>query len=154
MNLNRRVQAALGVRRVIRPKAQSYPDAIQLVLLLCLMIAASGGRAVAQTVTGSIFGTVTDANGAVVANAAVTVTNVQTGQALTAQSNSSGNYIFPVVDPGSYGASATAAGFQTQTQRGIHSNLSRKAEQTTKNPGILQHSGICSSPSGGAIWQC
>ncbi len=78
-----------------------------------------GTRGSAQTTTGSVFGTVTDISGAVVPNAAVSLTNVQTGQVLSAASNASGNYIFPVVNPGSYIASSTVAGFKTETQRGI-----------------------------------
>src|SRR5277367_4765361 len=43
----------------------------------------------AQTTTGSISGTVTDATGSVIPNAAITVTGVQTGIAQSVQSNGS-----------------------------------------------------------------
>src|SRR6187402_3219779 len=44
-------------------------------------------QASAQAVYGSIFGTVTDNTGAVVPNAAVTVTDIAKGTAVTVQSN-------------------------------------------------------------------
>jgi hypothetical protein len=46
--------------------------------------------------------TVTDATGAVVANAQVTALETGTGSSRTAQTNASGNYTFPNVAPGNY----------------------------------------------------
>lgn len=71
---------------------------------------------VAQTTTGSIYGTVTDASGAVIPGATITVTNPQTNETLTAKSNNDGAFVFPVVNPGTYKATATMAGFSTVTQ--------------------------------------
>src|ERR1700761_5776384 len=50
-----------------------------LVMLLALFTAAGVRGAFAQSDNGSIVGTVTDATGAVIPNAAITVTNVETG---------------------------------------------------------------------------
>ncbi|MES2390699.1 MAG: carboxypeptidase regulatory-like domain-containing protein, partial [Acidobacteriota bacterium] len=72
-----------------------------------------------QTTSGSIYGTVTDATGAVVPNAEVTVTSVSTNTAKTAKSSESGEYNFPVLDPGDYRVTAQLAGFKTETQQGI-----------------------------------
>ena len=57
---------------------------------------------VAQTVTGSIRGTVTDASGAVVAGANVTATNVATGVAKQTVTNSCGLYNFQFLNLGDY----------------------------------------------------
>src|ERR1700744_3849277 len=45
-----------------------------------------------QTVTGSIYGTVADSTGATISQANVTVTNTDTGQTLSAQSNNNGAF--------------------------------------------------------------
>src|SRR5579859_6982750 len=65
--------------------------------LLALCMALLAGTALGQTTTGSIFGTVTDQTGGVIANAAITATDVATGISRTTQSNASGNYLFPAV---------------------------------------------------------
>jgi Carboxypeptidase regulatory-like domain len=103
------------------------------VLLACLWTC--GLRAYAQTTTGSIYGTVSDSTGAVIPNATLVVTNVDTGATHTVNSNSTGEYVFQVLDPGSYTVSSQVAGFQSVTQRGLllssnqnlHANFTLKA---------------------------
>ena len=65
--------------------------------------------------TGSIAGTVTDAQGAVVPNVTVTSKNKATGKEATAQTNESGNFKIPVVEaPGVYNVTVKAqSGFKT-----------------------------------------
>lgn len=64
--------------------------------------------------TGSIQGTVTDPNGAVVPNATVTITNKATGQGTKITSSSSGTYASGALIPGEYEVRIEAKGFQTQ----------------------------------------
>jgi hypothetical protein len=64
--------------------------------------------------TGSIQGTVTDPNGAVVPNAAVTITNKATGQVTKLTSSGSGTYASGALIPGEYSVRIEAKGFQTQ----------------------------------------
>src|ERR1700743_1309633 len=64
--------------------------------------------------TGSIQGTVTDQNGAVVPNAAVTITSKATGQASKLTSGGSGSYASGALIPGEYEVRIEAKGFQTQ----------------------------------------
>ncbi|MGZ4856706.1 MAG: carboxypeptidase-like regulatory domain-containing protein, partial [Candidatus Angelobacter sp.] len=52
--------------------------------------------------TGSIQGTVTDPNGAVVPNAAITITNKATGQTSKLTSGSAGTYSSGALIPGEY----------------------------------------------------
>ncbi len=59
-----------------------------------------GSIAVAQTVTGTVQGTVTDPNGAVVTNAEVVIRNVETGQERTLTTNSDGFYVASFRAPG------------------------------------------------------
>jgi hypothetical protein len=69
--------------------------------------------AVAQTITGSIRGTVTDPSGAVVAGANVTATNVATNVETKAVTNRDGLYNFQFLNLGDYTISATATNFNT-----------------------------------------
>jgi hypothetical protein len=71
--------------------------------------------AVAQTITGSIRGTVTDPSGAVVAGANVTATNVATNVATQTVTNSDGLYNFQFLNLGDYTISASSSGFSTAT---------------------------------------
>jgi hypothetical protein len=64
--------------------------------------------------TGSIQGTVTDPNGAVVPNAAITIKNKATGQSSKLTSSSSGTYASGALIPGEYEVRIEAKGFQTQ----------------------------------------
>jgi hypothetical protein len=64
-----------------------------------------------QAVYGSIIGTVTDASGAVVTNAQITVTNVNKGTSETATSNSAGNYSVQHLIPDIYTLKVVAPSF-------------------------------------------
>jgi carboxypeptidase family protein len=64
--------------------------------------------------TGSIQGTVTDPNGAVVPGAAITITNKATGQSSKFTSSGSGTYASGALIPGEYSVKVEAKGFQTQ----------------------------------------
>ena len=64
--------------------------------------------------TGSIQGTVTDPNGAVIPNAAVTITNKGTGAQVKVNSSSTGTYASGALQPGTYEVRIEAPGFQTQ----------------------------------------
>lgn len=69
----------------------------------------------AQTATGSIRGTITDPQGAVVANATITATNKATGVARSANTGDDGTYLVSTLLPGEYEVKVTAGGFATQT---------------------------------------
>jgi hypothetical protein len=87
------------------------------VLFLLAMLCA--GLAYSQAVNATLLGTVTDASGAVVPNAKVTITEVNTGVSRSGQTNESGNYTFPDLPPGQYAVSVEAAGFKKETHRGV-----------------------------------
>jgi len=67
----------------------------------------------AQTITGSINGTVTDPSGAVVPSAKVTATNVNTGIATATTTNNDGIYNIRFLQIGSYKVTVEAPGFAT-----------------------------------------
>ncbi|MBV9144852.1 MAG: carboxypeptidase regulatory-like domain-containing protein, partial [Acidobacteria bacterium] len=72
-----------------------------------------------QAVNGTLLGTLTDASGAVVAGAQVTITEAGTGIAHSTQSNGSGNYVFPDLPPGNYNVTAEAKGFKKETRTSV-----------------------------------
>src|SRR5512146_3122520 len=77
----------------------------------------------AQFDTGTIAGTVTDPSGAVVANAAVTVTNTGTGITKTLHSDSNGDFVASALQFGNYIVSATASGFSESKSQQIVLNV-------------------------------
>jgi hypothetical protein len=80
------------------------------ILILCgLLVPAALGQTIS---TGSIAGTVTDASGAVVAGARITMTG-PTGQQVKATSNDRGTYSFGGLIPGAYRIRVEAKGFKT-----------------------------------------
>ncbi len=83
-----------------------------LILVLCL-----AGLAFAQSSTGTIQGTVADANGAVIPNASVTVTNLGTNRAIVVTSNGEGLYSLPALDPGPYKVEVQVTNFKATTQQ-------------------------------------
>ena len=70
----------------------------------------------AQTFFGSLVGSVTDATGASVPNAAVTVINDGTSERRTAQTDSAGNYQFVNLVPGTYRLEVEKSGFRRLTR--------------------------------------
>jgi hypothetical protein len=73
----------------------------------------------AQSVYGSIFGTVTDKSGAAIPNATVAVTDEAKGTVVTVTSNASGDYSVPHLIPDVYDLKVTANGFKNFEAKGI-----------------------------------
>ena len=96
-------------------------------ILVCLVGLAANGRLHAQAVTGSILGTVTDASGAVVPGAAVTITNVLTGVTHRTVADGRGDYIVPALPVGQYRVEAAMKGFQTFVQEGVTLTVNQNA---------------------------
>jgi Carboxypeptidase regulatory-like domain len=85
-----------------------------LFAIAILMLVAAG--AFGQAETGSISGTVHDPSGAVVPNAAVTVTNLATSAARSAETGNIGQFDIPALEPGNYRVRITGKGFETYQQ--------------------------------------
>src|SRR5208337_2113358 len=76
--------------------------------------------------TSAIVGQVSDASGAGVPGAAVTVTNKETGLKRTAKTDESGRFNFPQLKPGTYSVKVEAQGFEPQENNSVTSGLGQK----------------------------
>ncbi len=87
-----------------------WVSALLLVLPLLFNIAPLLSAQTAST--GALKGTVTDPTGAVIPNATVTATSVDTGQARTTMTAGDGTYTISLLPPGAYRVRFEAAGFK------------------------------------------
>src|SRR5947199_9368860 len=85
--------------------------------ILLIVIAALAGEA--QTTTGSIFGDVTDASGAVLTGVTVRIVHSSTGTSRTTETGSSGSYQFDGLLPADYVVTVELPGFRSMTRSGI-----------------------------------
>ena len=74
---------------------------------------------VASAQEATIVGTVTDPSGAAVPNAAITITNIDTGVERSLPTNGDGQYVAPDLHIGRYTVHATAAGFKAEEQKDL-----------------------------------
>jgi hypothetical protein len=86
-------------------------------LVTFLVFALFSTVALAQLETGTVTGTVTDPTGAVVPNAAITITNTATNQSRNGTSSSGGEYVITNLTPGAYVVKVNATGFALFQQR-------------------------------------
>jgi hypothetical protein len=103
---------------------------IVAVLMCALIVCVFPVRA--QQNTADIIGTVTDTSGAVVPNAAVTLTNTGTNISQTTQSNGTGDYTFTLVQVGSYVVKVQATGFKTYVAPNISVSSGDRARVDAK----------------------
>lgn len=101
--------------------------AIRLLVCCVLSILVLSSVLSAQTYQGRILGTVTDASGAVVSGASVTVTNVATGVSRNVVTTTSGEFIAPNLEPGPYAVTVQASGFETTRHTGIQLEVAKDA---------------------------
>ncbi len=90
---------------------------IALAFLTMTIAGAKSAFAQASSSTAEVRGQVTDSNGAVVANAKLTLTDVVKGTSRQGVSDSEGNYVFLGLLPSSYDLKVEAQGFGATTTR-------------------------------------
>ena len=88
---------------------------LKAALAVCSLVSA----ALAQQVNGTITGTVSDSTGAAVPAVELRLTNPQTGQVRTANSDQDGNFRFLVLQPGVYTLDVSQMGFKAVRREGI-----------------------------------
>ena len=109
---------------MISGKASVKPSNYLLAVVLALPLFAG---TVWGQVTGSITGTVKDASGAVVPEAAVTVRHIETGLTRTAETGVNGGYAVPALPVGPYEVTVEKPGFKQQVRRGINLSVGQEA---------------------------
>jgi hypothetical protein len=87
-------------------------------LLLCLGLLFLPGSVLGQGQLGALTGSILDSSGAVIPDADITITNVNTGVTWTVRSSSAGYYRVPV-PPGTYRVEAGKEGFQKAVAENI-----------------------------------
>ena len=97
-----------------------------MILAVCVFFATA--RARAQN-GGEVTGTVTDSSGAVVPNADVSVTSVETGAVHDTKSNGSGTFDFPSLQIGHYNLAVSAPGFEAYKKNGIVMNIAESLKE-------------------------
>lgn len=84
-------------------------------------------RLAAQTVSGSLVGTVLDASGSGLASAKVDAVNVATNVRASTSTSTAGAYQFANLPVGTYDVTASASGFTTSTLKGVAVALNQTA---------------------------
>jgi hypothetical protein len=98
-----------------------FQAGVFLVVLSCLPLSA-------QRNTASIFGTVTDASGAIIPGVSVRITNDDTGQESASVSDALGNFILPDLAPGRYTLSASMKGFKQFVRKDLRLDVDERPQ--------------------------
>src|SRR5215472_8083212 len=88
---------------------------------LCVLLGLFVTQGFAQEAT--VVGTVTDSSGAVIPNAAITITNMGTGQVRNLATNDAGQYVASALPIGTYDVKVQAAGFGLSNTTGVVLNV-------------------------------
>jgi hypothetical protein len=118
------IEMANQVQPSVNKKIWKIPHACFVFLALLSVLAPGAWAQDNATITGLI----TDASGAVVPNANITITQNATGQKRETISNSSGTYRFANVGIGTYTLTVVAKGFQNYSKTGIVVNVAATVE--------------------------
>jgi Carboxypeptidase regulatory-like domain/TonB dependent receptor/TonB-dependent Receptor Plug Domain len=103
-----------------------------LSLAIALLLVPSFGFAQTSSNTGAIMGTVTDTSGGVLPGVTVTVTSPQFQGSRTAVTDAKGEYVLPLLPPGTYKAEYSLTGLKTVVQTGIGVNATVSTRQDAK----------------------
>src|ERR1700680_1198022 len=102
------------------PRRASQRIAVTICTLLArASVALTPSRVFAQVSGATMTGTVSDASGAVIPNAQVSIKNVATGEARAVTTGAAGFYSAPNLLPGSYEVTVTPPGFSTEVRSGL-----------------------------------
>jgi hypothetical protein len=101
-------------------------------ITLILLALSFSATLLGQAVTGTIVGNVTDASGAVVPGAKVTIVLTGQGTTYSAVTNDSGNFTEPDLPSGAYTVTIAAAGFNKEVREniGVETNTTTRVDTT------------------------
>ncbi|GGH08815.1 TonB-dependent receptor domain-containing protein [Silvibacterium dinghuense] len=109
-------------------KIEKALSRIAMALALMLTIVVGGSRALAQGITGTITGTVTDASGAAVPGATVTILNLDTNAVHAVHASDAGTYTVTQLPPGNYSVTVEKPSFRTFKQARLVLAIDQTAE--------------------------
>ena len=110
------LDAADTRQRAMSVMGRSLRLTLSVIAVVALIWTCFSGAASAQSITtGDLAGIVTDASGAVVPGAAVTLKSAGTGDSQVHTTDGAGAYRFALVKPGDYEVTVKASGFQSLT---------------------------------------
>lgn len=98
------------------------------ILLATLVAAGFGISAIAQTTNATLSGVVQDAQGAVIPNASVIATQIDTGQNRSVRSSADGHYVITDLPIGNYKLTASSPGFKTLIIPSVTLQVNQSAE--------------------------
>jgi hypothetical protein len=97
-------------------------------IFLCLiLLTLSVMHCVAQQVSATLFGTVTDPAGAVIPDATVTALNPANGRVITTTTHGDGGYVIPYLDPADYTITVQKTGFDKSEHAGVTLVVNQKS---------------------------
>src|SRR5207245_2408796 len=114
-----RVWCCIPARLVIVSSHSTGRSSMSKLTAKLAVLALSAAAAFAQRDLGTILGTITDAQGGVIAGARVTIIEDATGLKYVVESTPAGEYIRPLLKPGTYSVEAEATGFKKTIQRSV-----------------------------------
>ena len=104
----------------------------QVLVAVVLVALAMGRPSMAQSAQGSLLGHVVDPSGAVVVNATITVTNIDTGVVKTFTTTKSGDYFAAQLNPGNYTVAIASPGFLAVTSGTLVVEVNQSVRQDFK----------------------
>src|SRR5260370_24160227 len=124
------IQKHFGGDHMTRPISR-FSKLTLLITMLLVSVFLSVGHAFGQaTSSGTVVGTASDPQGAVIAGVTVTLSDVTLKTSRTLPTNEAGGYVFVNVPPGIYSLSASMPGFSTTKIDGLVVSV---GTQTTAN---------------------
>jgi len=109
-------------------RAKSFQHMAAAILTVVALALSSAVNSHAQLSTATVFGTITDANGAVIPNATVTVTQTDTNFTRTIKTGADGSYRDEFLPLGPYKIVVSAPGFKTLSRTGIVLTVMQQAQ--------------------------
>src|SRR5213594_2048227 len=111
---------------------------VALIFSVGLIISLITVPALSQGNTGRILGNITDATGALIPGASVTITNVERGTSQTLVTNEAGAYNAPSLPPGTYQIRAELSGFKTVERTNVVLEVGKELKiDITLEPGAV-----------------
>src|SRR5215469_727137 len=116
-----------------QPATNARRRSLLCTLMLGLMFLA-GTRLLAQGITGTISGTVTDPSGATVSGATVTVRQTSTNTVHAVTTSDNGSFTATQLPPGDYTVEVEHQGFEHFRQTGVHLTIDQTVSLTPVLP--------------------